>query len=247
LCRLGTLVWSVSCVRLLARSPQLTGTVVHPLKGTATPNHFCGWGIQAIDYSWANLMSYHAVQTSSARIHLESLRVKFVRHGMVGGGSTDVFSSACLVVFCIFFFCTRNHAYVCICRNIGHLYICIHIHICIHTCSYTYTCIRPRIYTHAYIHTYMHVCIYVYVYIYIVHPTHVHFWRASFELARFSSSPEVTLGFAPYRILPHVLCVGATSWSVGIAYAPPPCLLYVSLRCELSLERYSSFLFCCTI
>jgi len=146
--------------------------VVHPLKGTATPNHFCGWGIQAIDYSWANLMSYHAVQTSSARIHLESLRVKFVRHGMVGGGSTDVFSSACLVVFCIFFFCTRNHAYVCICRNIGHLYIYIHIHICIHTCSYTYTCIRPRTYTHAYIHTYTYIHTYMHTYVHT--PTRIY-------------------------------------------------------------------------
>jgi len=33
-----------------------------------TPCTLRTWGTQAIDYSWANLMSYHAAQTSSARI-----------------------------------------------------------------------------------------------------------------------------------------------------------------------------------
>jgi len=33
-----------------------------------TPCTLRTWDTQAIDYSWANLMSYHAAQTSSARI-----------------------------------------------------------------------------------------------------------------------------------------------------------------------------------
>ena len=92
-----------------------------------------------------------------------------------GSIHVSVFSLAYLVVFCIFSFCTRNHAYACICRNTGHLYIYIHIHICTHiyiyiymyTLSCKYTCIHTNTYVYICINTYIHPHTHTHAYIYM--------------------------------------------------------------------------------
>jgi len=110
--------------------------------------------------------SKHSVTIQTTPTFFAFRRGKGSTGGGGGGwGSTDVFSLAYLMVSYIFFFCTRNHLYVCSSRNTGHLYTYIHIHIYTHTYTYAYTCILPRTYTHAYIHIYIHILVNIHIYI----------------------------------------------------------------------------------